>query len=572
MKKILIFLLLILSLTGYGTVWYVDEAGNDGTGDGSSGNPWALVSYACTQATAGDTIYVNPGTITESARIAVPVGVSIYGAGATSIIVSTYVATSSTDASIYLNSTAGSTVDGNQSISYLTIDGASKTALRCIAVNYRNNVVLHDLIIEDFAYGGIRYYVSDAYPTLYATGNAVYNCTITNSAGQVDPGSNYPGDLRISGMNGFLCYNNYFDNTVSAAGNNGNSIAFARNKKTKIHDNEFHRLNSEIDKWNFFCETTSSSGDNEYYNNDHYGLAKVSFGGSENTNDGDCTYGFKVYNNNFYNNAVGARVVGGETQTYYCLNLEGNKWDGVFIYNNYIQNFGFGIELSTPKGDTGGYWDENWVWNNVNVYYNIIDGIGYDGYNYGTGIIWINETNVDVTGTFTNILIANNVIVNKDNGYQGIRISGNGTMTGLDISNNIVCDFSNYGIYIDEHSTDGFALTNADITYNDMYSNGTDTVYLEGTITQTNVDLTTGNITTNPTFVSTSDFHLQPTSPCRDAGIDVSAITGGTDFHGASRYGSAYDIGAFEYGVGRMMILNGTTMPTINYKLILIDH
>lgn len=35
---------------------------------------------------------------------------------------------------------------------------------------------------------------------------------------------------------------------------------------------------------------------------------------------------------------------------------------------------------------------------------------------------------------------------------------------------------------------------------------------------------------------------------------------------------AAYDIGAFEYGVGRMMILNGTTMPTINYKIVLIDH
>jgi hypothetical protein len=28
----------------------------------------------------------------------------------------------------------------------------------------------------------------------------------------------------------------------------------------------------------------------------------------------------------------------------------------------------------------------------------------------------------------------------------------------------------------------------------------------------------------------------------------VSAITGGLDFHGASLYGAAYDIGAFEYG------------------------
>ena len=35
---------------------------------------------------------------------------------------------------------------------------------------------------------------------------------------------------------------------------------------------------------------------------------------------------------------------------------------------------------------------------------------------------------------------------------------------------------------------------------------------------------------------------------------------------------AAYDIGAFEYGVNRMMILNDSIMPTINYKTPLIEH
>ena len=35
---------------------------------------------------------------------------------------------------------------------------------------------------------------------------------------------------------------------------------------------------------------------------------------------------------------------------------------------------------------------------------------------------------------------------------------------------------------------------------------------------------------------------------------------------------AAYDIGAFEYGVGRLMILNDSIMPTINYKIPLIEH
>lgn len=34
---------------------------------------------------------------------------------------------------------------------------------------------------------------------------------------------------------------------------------------------------------------------------------------------------------------------------------------------------------------------------------------------------------------------------------------------------------------------------------------------------------------------------------------------------------AAYDIGAFEYGGGRMINI-GTTIPIINYKIVLIDH
>jgi hypothetical protein len=118
MRKILILILLAFSLTAWGTKYYVDAAGNDGTGDGSSGNPWALVSYACTQASAGDTVYVNAGTINQgTTQIVKPVGVSITGAGVTSIILTSYTNASSLQAAIQCASTAGTTTDDNSSIS-----------------------------------------------------------------------------------------------------------------------------------------------------------------------------------------------------------------------------------------------------------------------------------------------------------------------------------------------------------------------------------------------------------------------------------------------------------------------
>ena len=44
--------------------YYIDPAGDDGTGDGSSGNPWLTIAHAHTTASGGDTIIVNDGTYT----------------------------------------------------------------------------------------------------------------------------------------------------------------------------------------------------------------------------------------------------------------------------------------------------------------------------------------------------------------------------------------------------------------------------------------------------------------------------------------------------------------------------
>ena len=116
------------------------------------------------------------------------------------------------------------------------------------------------------------------------------------------------------------------------------------------------------------------------------------------------------------------------------------------------------------------------------------------------------------------------------------------------------------------------ATVDPDTVYyqNNQSNNTSDNIYYSsgraiGTL------ISADNQTGDPVFVTTSDLHLQSTSPCRDAGIDVSAITGGKDFHGASLYGAAYDMGAFEYGLNRLVNI-GTTVPTINYQIVLIDH
>ena len=75
MKK-LIFLfavIFVLSMPGLATDYYVAQSdGNDGydglTDSYSSGSngPWLTIAYACTQLSAGDTVYIRTGTYSEA--------------------------------------------------------------------------------------------------------------------------------------------------------------------------------------------------------------------------------------------------------------------------------------------------------------------------------------------------------------------------------------------------------------------------------------------------------------------------------------------------------------------------
>jgi len=199
--------------------------------------------------------------------------------------------------------------------------------------------------------------------------------------------------------------------------------------------------------------------------------------------DSGCTFGALVSDNKFLNPTVGYRTVSGENATLYGINMEGDGHTNVTITRNYIQNYGVAIELSTPASGEG-YWAHYWDWTDIKVIYNVIDGVGYQDHAYAYGIFWINETNLyPYYGVFNNIGLVNNTIIAHDgatyDGYQGIGIFANDTVNDLRVSNNIAYDFSNYGISVTEHGTDTLVLTGLDVTYNNMYSNGTNTVNLE---------------------------------------------------------------------------------------------
>jgi hypothetical protein len=559
MRKILIFLLLTVSLVAEADKWYIATAANGGSdsdGDGSISDPWLTLKHAADTVTGaafvGDTIMVGVGTFTEEAQVTVGVGVSIYGAGNTSIIKCTYAWSadwpSTLIATVKLRSTAEGT-DGNQSISYLRFDGDNLTSMAAICVSARSNVSIHHCEFEDFYNYGVSFTgtVDFSYgeATTYAQNNSFHDNIMTNCATSSTTGGR--GSLLIGSDQDMLIYNNTFNEGERNWSYSIQKHCLGFHKGLKIYDNY---ISTGVELW--FCR-----GGVEFYGNRI--VKAIDFGGIDETwghedinDDAGYGYGAKVYDN-----IIGNEVY--ETSWLSGINFEQSTLGGVYVYRNVIYRRPVPIMFSPGRPDVPGEIEDVYIYNNL--FYEI----GRTGSPLAYGI-WIKTTYPNVT--VENINILNNHIISGESPamYAGICI-GNVKGDTINIKNNIIQGAADYAISFDAGDTLNLVVMQNNLFYDNAHSNS---ILTAATSVITNK--TEDNVTpADPLFISTSDLHLQSTSPAIDAGIDVSATTGGLDFHGASLYGAAYDIGAFEYGVNRMIII-GTTIPTINYKIPLIDH
>lgn len=184
---VLVCLLLIMQCS-YAATYYVSLAGNDATGDGSSGKPWRTLRYAVTRVPAnqGHVIKLAGGTYVEAGLVEVPLGVSIEGAGKDVTILKAasgfyyYPATPAFAVDKFLISlSAGSPQNGNQSLKAFTVDGDGKKLHGGIYVRNRNNVLIDGVKVTNTNFSGI--WLWDVKDTRLTNSNLL-NCAWGSSA------------------------------------------------------------------------------------------------------------------------------------------------------------------------------------------------------------------------------------------------------------------------------------------------------------------------------------------------------------------------------------------------------
>lgn len=563
MKKLIFIPILFISIIINATNYYVATAANGGNDAnvGSILSPWLTVAHACSQVPAGShTINIGAGTFTETLRCNKALGVSIVGVVAnplTSIIVCHYVGASYLDAQVYTTGT-GEPDDDNGTISYIAFDGdaTSKNAIVC---HYLNNIEIHHCTFDDFLEGGIYFRGNNqSYPdppTIgYSSNNKVYNCTFSNISTR---GLGSDAHVRIEGQDSCYIYSNTFTQTNRAVGSNGNILSGDWNSALKIHDNTFTKNDDENLSWHFFAELWHWKGGGEVYNN--------TFNGNAVFDVVDVTkelydFGLKIYNNDFLVTTQFDFVY----RTNFAIGIEERgSAEYVFIYNNYFKNFSNGVILYGIADDDETIYFTDAEFNEIWIYYNLFENIGYSDYEGCYPILISGSDNCatyDVT--WNNIYILNNTITSNSKSSAGIEWHAAGVATNIDIRNNIIYDFVDRPIYLMRNVV-AASIDNISVEHNDYYSNGTNAAVWDGNLTVTN-KTESDNITTDPTFTTPiTNCILLAGSPCINTGMNVNLTV---DYAG-NLVSFVPCIGAYEYGANPPA-LTGTVFMKHNGKFV----
>jgi len=559
MKLFLLTVSLFLCSITNAATYYISPTGNDVTGNGSITNPWRTLFKATqTVTTFGDKIRVLAGTYTETQTCILSTGVSIEGdAAATTIIRADE--TGAWSSLLQLDSPDGT--NATQSISKVTLDGqfVSSTNFKtwvAIWVTGRSNVSIHDCIIKNFKQSGVILTgINENNPgtdagKIHATGNRFYNNSVTNCAAMYQ--GTGQGSLMIGFQDGLLIYNNLIQQNERPNFENGWPLKYHNQgwlKGCKIYNNTLIKkpysgdYPGENGNWDFAIEFFNIQGLEIYGNDIQNGAIDLNYNYKR-----AYAYSTWIHDNLITNTTYNPKVEGSiilEFRTEHALienNIFNNKAYGISFNTRGPGNYG-GDNLPDPGGmPPGGY---SYLLNNVirnNLFTNMYTGQGV-GNSFAIGVISEGTDDPQING----LSVYNNTMIGRSGNpsYMGIDLTsmpqGNGQ--NINIRNNIIQGFGAYPI----RGSNPTNITGCFVTHNDFYLNGNNNAVSWPGGNPANYTYN-NNISQNPLFVSATNFSLQATSPCIDAGVNV----------GIPYNGSAPDMGYVEYGA------TGNIPPTAN--------
>lgn len=530
MRKLItiLFVCLLAYSSKAQTNHYMATYGSDSFGDGTFGNPWASLSHSCSLvSTANDTIHVIAGTYTETHECVLAVGVNIKGEGISSHIIIHYVADFNENDEFHSGITLASTTqgtDGHQSITNLLLDGDNLTATTAVLIRCRSNVLLKNLIIKDFyvngvcLIGGANPYTL---PTTYATGNEISFCTISNCT---DSSSTFVGGglINMSGQKNFSVHDCNLPDTSRSATHNGDIVVGGYyGIGFKFYNNISYKPRPAAnDWWNFHLELPNEMAGVQIYNNKMYGGDTHLDLGLNHGYDYSYDTAFSVHDNYFYDYSP---TVGG-THGKYSIIIEGPDVKNIYIFRNTMENV---IHALAVSDGTGGNAAKD---SNIHFFENISINTGEFDNNYYGNLIEIEKlfTGSSINGLY---IINNTIIPNSLANTSAISIVNNNgcTMNNVVIANNILINSKNqYWMWVDNT---GSTISNLTVKNNILYNNpNSNTVNFIGNAVTGYTN--TGNINSNPLLVSSTDYHLQASSPAIGA---------------AYNYGFGSDIGGLQY-------------------------
>jgi len=516
----------LLSIQNY---YYIDSTiGIDNVGrNGRPGQEWATLAYAVSRVNAGDTIFLNSGEYVLADNTAIPVGVSLNGAGDTSILKST-----TANGRLILYSTPN-VVQGNQSISHINFNG-SDISVQAIDIRLRSNVSIHHCSFTDFwsgvSFGGTAT-ISEP-PTEYYTGNSfsyntTNNCSIYSGYAR--------GHLTIGCQDGFLCHHNIMTQNTRVDGINGflikmnNSMGW--NKGLKIYENTMikNKVTTAL-SWDFAIELGCAVG-LEIYNNTIKGCIDFGSTAARYALFNELFWEDYGYNAWIHHNIMGQDSLSTEANANsQAFDLE-NTSKHIIIEKNRITNLRYPFHFYAAATDTI---------SDIDIRYNICTGVGRPGRG-GSAFLWGNSglCTIDNLNIYNNTFIA---AAGSNAGADGIVLPGIGYATDINIKNNIIVGFYRNSIRAVQF-TAGCTIDRLNITNNVMYNNGASNVPDYSEFTPTNI-VYTDYYYSDPLFVDFAalDLHLQNGSPAINAGIDVGLTTDYDDVAVAN----PPEIGAYE--------------------------